>query len=92
MRGTEKGFNSTLVRLKVIAEVATQLLTHGFQFHTGSIKSQDLNIGGLTHIEFQFHTGSIKRDEGTYVCIVLNKFQFHTGSIKSFYLLNNVNQ
>ena len=54
-------FNSILVRLKVAVPVATTLEIVRFQFHTGSIKSEDIPKFSLADIEFQFHTGSIKR-------------------------------
>ena len=52
-----------------------------FQFHTGSIKSEDyLNTLEETY-PFQFHTGSIKSPFFRFI-LASHRFQFHTGSIK----------
>ena len=52
-------FNSTLVRLKVIA-VILHLPALLFQFHFGTIKRQQLQMWLLLNSQFQFHFGTIK--------------------------------
>ena len=78
------GFNSILVRLKGFHDHRYRRhVTHVFQFHTGSIKSELSNIVHRVDILFQFHTGSIKSDSPRRKRMYLAVFQFHTGSIKS---------
>ena len=60
------GFNSKLVRLKVRREESVGVVGKGFQFQTGSIKSQSSRTGERGPWEwFQFQTGSIKRTSET---------------------------
>ncbi len=56
----------------------------GFQFHTGSIKSNDIYVYRQIYKTFQFHTGSIKSENWAGLGTFLWGFQFHTGSIKSY--------
>ena len=54
-----------------------------FQFHTGSIKSEQDFFLEESEGSFQFHTGSIKRRPWWQLLRQIALFQFHTGSIKS---------
>ena len=56
-----------------------------FQFQTGSIKSEFIDIFHPQAIVFQFQTGSIKRHTLFPTFPTSEKFQFQTGSIKSVY-------
>ena len=60
------------------------VLSHAFQFQTGSIKSMHCRGSMIKLMQFQFQTGSIKRDRAGFVNIIApRRFQFQTGSIKS---------
>ena len=80
----DPSFNSILVRLKVDDNVRMILPpSEKFQFHTGSIKRQNMATPSQKEITFQFHTGSIKSVDEFSGEFEIEKFQFHTGSIKS---------
>ena len=56
-----KSFNSIVVRLKALWGRALEWGTSEFQFHSGSIKSHDIDQAWPHIAVFQFHSGSIKR-------------------------------
>ena len=58
-----------------------------FQFHIGSIKSDDEVLSMNLNISFQFHIGSIKRTNIFSFTDQNSLFQFHIGSIKSSHTL-----
>ena len=58
--GTNDGFNSTMVRLKVDQKAFDLGMKGTFQFHNGSIKGIAEVGNGNVDYEFQFHNGSIK--------------------------------
>ena len=53
-----------------------------FQFHNGSIKSDENTCDSKALSEFQFHNGSIKRAAPSIPRPLDARFQFHNGSIK----------
>ena len=74
-------FNSIKVRLKRYVATA-KLLNSLFQFHKGTIKTEQVANNMKVGQAFQFHKGTIK----TYVATgkLLNSlFQFHKGTIKT---------
>ena len=57
----QTGFNSLMVRLKVVAANLREPVKHLFQFPNGSIKSwSNSNVRTPDLIRFQFPNGSIK--------------------------------
>ena len=56
----EEGFNSIVVRLKVPHHHRERGQKNQFQFHSGSIKSEDELFFDESGYQFQFHSGSIK--------------------------------
>jgi len=54
-----------------------------FQFHNGSIKTQQSGYAKTIDEVFQFHNGSIKTIMAQLLAMGLNMFQFHNGSIKT---------
>ena len=83
-----RGFNSILVRLKVIDTPVQFNIRITFQFHTGSIKSLD---GDANRSLVKCFNSILVRLKGEQMRILLtgNKFQFHTGSIKSVFSLGS---
>ena len=79
----ERGFNSTMVRLKVGVTATPQRTDQLFQFHNGSIKRKSISSLVGAGSLFQFHNGSIKRLANRRDRRVSRMFQFHNGSIKS---------
>ena len=59
----EAGFNSIVVRLKVVRQSRKWDGSVRFQFHSGSIKSIARVVYGDDGVVFQFHSGSIKSKE-----------------------------
>ena len=58
----DRGFNSKLVRLKVLLRWLSKSSNDRFQFQTGSIKRFSANFLPMFFLKFQFQTGSIKRE------------------------------
>ena len=77
------GFNSILVRLKVLPEFATTEDKFTFQFHTGSIKSPGGRVIESSQAGFNSILVRLKDTEVESGEPFTHKFQFHTGSIKS---------
>ena len=84
MNHTYGGFNSKLVRLKVLMRLTEPSRLSTFQFQTGSIKSSiQIELGPVQLDLFQFQTGSIKSISDRILLTNTRMFQFQTGSIKS---------
>ncbi len=73
-------FNSTLVRLRVVAGVFEAGAGVAFQFHSGTIKGYDPTGKNEFSKRFQFHSGTIKGFNGA---MYFN--QSHTVSIPLWY-------
>ena len=56
-----------------------------FQFHNGSIKSDNVRMILPPSAEFQFHNGSIKSESFYPSSDYFKGFQFHNGSIKRLF-------
>ena len=70
---TIDGFNSTLVRLKALTLVASSTTAAKFQFHIGTIKSEQRNVAlTMRNRQFQFHIGTIKSDNFNFLNNLLN--------------------
>ena len=54
-----------------------------FQFHKGSINTEDLLTEETTSAKFQFHKGSINTDAWNLRNYFTIEFQFHKGSINT---------
>ena len=64
--------------------MTTPYLQRLFQFHKGSIKTNNIKAYVVGVNKFQFHKGSIKTDLGEAHFVVADMFQFHKGSIKTW--------
>ncbi len=78
-----QGFNSTMVRLKLIPPIAFNVVLNKFQFHYGAIKTKEINAISVYITEFQFHYGAIKTIQNTIKKCAKQLFQFHYGAIKT---------
>ena len=79
-------FNSTMVRLKDCSFRHYRHTILLFQFHNGSIKSNQSPPPAQAQPAFQFHNGSIKSQACLGQSPSSPLFQFHNGSIKSHHL------
>ena len=82
LHSAKQGFNSILVRLKAWLKSTDPIGAARFQFHTGSIKSENCCRHCLSITRFNSILVRLK-EEDTPVAKALRQFQFHTGSIKS---------
>ena len=53
-------FNSIKVQLKLLQEICNSKYGHLFQFHKGTIKTEQANTYNVDYMSFQFHKGTIK--------------------------------
>ena len=78
-----QGFNSTMVRLKVIISRLLNRLPVCFNSTMVRLKGFRESPSAMEENPFQFHNGSIKRSQIMKAAIMVEQFQFHNGSIKS---------
>ena len=73
--GSQRSFNSKLVRLEDDADDIIYRISTRFQFQTGSIRSVKIGEAlGNKEIMFQFQTGSIRRLSEYCINIILDPY------------------
>jgi len=81
-------FNSTLVRFKPAAFVASENRIYAVSIPLWFDSNYDGDAAVITKVVFQFHSGSIQTGEVFCSAILGMGFQFHSGSIQTSELLS----
>ena len=76
-------FNSIKVRLEPSGTSGSTIINVSFQFHKGTIRTNDIKAVRNLDYKFQFHKGTIRTRSGTGFCVGWILFQFHKGTIRT---------